>query len=155
MTSCPKCQTSQVTTAEVEHSVKVAGRTYRISVQSDRCSSCGAGFIPVNALIEAEMRIAAELARTGPNTGETFRFMRKALGMSMTELAELLDVTRPALSRWENGHVPVDRGMWTTLAAIVTERVEGRSATIDRLHALANPPKVSKTVDLGAVGDRE
>jgi transcriptional regulator with XRE-family HTH domain len=84
----------------------------------------------------------------GPATGETFRFMRKSLGMRAADLAELLDVTPETISRWETGKLDVARSAWATLADVVVEQAEGRSRMLDRLRTLREPKKLAKAVRL-------
>ena len=50
-----------------------------------------------------EIEVALALARAGAHSGDAIRTMRKAVGLSATALAELLDVSLETVSRWENG----------------------------------------------------
>ena len=74
--------------------------------------------------------------------------MRKAAGFRAAEFADLLGVTEGTVSRWENGHAPVDRAAWAALAAIVTERLADQSSTVDRLRASKAPRSVAGPVRL-------
>ena len=72
--------------------------------------------------------------------------MRKALELRADELADLLDVTRETISRWENDRQPLERRAVALISELVVDRVEGRTRTIDRLRALREPPRLAKTV---------
>ena len=96
------------------------------------------------ALEAFERAVDVAIAQEGPARGDTFRRLRKALGMPAAELAELLAVRAETVSRWETGATPVDRAAWSTLAAMVLEQRDGRSTTIDRLRALHQSPTLAK-----------
>lgn len=90
-----------------------------------------------------------DLALAGEATGEVFKFIRKAVGMKASELAELLGVAAETISRWETGEREVDRGAFALLADIARERLEGRASTLGMLKALRAPRRLAKTVRLG------
>jgi transcriptional regulator with XRE-family HTH domain len=79
---------------------------------------------------------------------ETFKFMRKALGLRAVDIAELLDVAAETLSRWETGQRPVDRASWIAVSAMVLDKLEGRTTTLDRLKALLEPAPLPRLVRL-------
>jgi transcriptional regulator with XRE-family HTH domain len=74
------------------------------------------------------------------NVGQLIRNVRRALGLTQQELAELLDVTRPSIARWEAGGtsdertIPAmisflrDRLVEDTVAAILGDTPEGGAA---------------------------
>jgi DNA-binding transcriptional regulator YiaG len=128
--------------------VTVAGRTFSRQVPVLRCEKCGETYFQGNDLLEVEIEAAGVIAREGPSNGETFRFMRKALGLRAVDLAELLGVAPETLSRWENGQRPVDRAAWVALGAMAQERLEGRTTMLERLKALIKPSPLPKLVRL-------
>lgn len=67
-------------------------------------------------LKRAELAIAARLAREGPVNGESFRFMRGAMGLTAKALGAELDVALETISRWETGTRGVDHAAWIALA---------------------------------------
>jgi transcriptional regulator with XRE-family HTH domain len=71
--------------------------------------------------------------------------MRKALGLRAADLAGLLGVAAETVSRWETGQRDVDRGALALVGGLVVDRLEGSTATLDRLRALAKPPRTAKT----------
>jgi len=44
---------------------------------------------------------------------------RRRLGMTQVQLAELIGVTQPRISAWENGHVEIPRGRRKQIAALL------------------------------------
>jgi transcriptional regulator with XRE-family HTH domain len=74
--------------------------------------------------------------------------MRKAIGVRAVEFAELLDVTHETVSRWEHGHLPVERRAAALLSAMVIDKLEGRTSTLDRLRALLKPEPLPALVRL-------
>ena len=150
MKRCVECGHRAFLASEAEDSVTVAGRTFVRMVPTQRCEQCGADYFEGLDLKAVEMEAASVLAREGPSNGETFRFMRKTIGMRTDYLAELLDVAQETLSQWENGERAVDRTAWIALSAMVVDKLEGRTTTLDRLSALLEPGSRPKRVHLVA-----
>lgn len=147
MKRCTTCEKGRLERVDQEQSLTVGGRTFAGTARGERCQECGATFVD-GAEVEAfEEGAAYELAKDGPVSGETLRFLRTAgLGMRSGELARLLDVEPETLSRWENGKIAMPRVPWATVAAMVIERREGQHETLDRLRALAEPKPLAKAV---------
>lgn len=150
MRRCVECGKATLSPHESEDSVSVAGRTFVRQVSALRCENCGATYFEGAALGAVELDAAGVIASEGPCCGETFGFMRKALGLRAAELAELLDLSPETLSRWENAQRPVDRASWVALSVLVLERQEGREATLERLRALLQPSSLSERVRLAS-----
>jgi DNA-binding transcriptional regulator YiaG len=91
--------------------------------------------VPPSIIIGFERAIAAELARHGPITDETFRWIRKAAGLERGDLAKLLGVTTDIIAGWESERRPVDRPAWLLVALMVLDVVEGPAAVRGRLSA--------------------
>ena len=150
MTKCTSCGASARTFRKTtrEQRYQVGETTYRTSVPMEQCPKCGEGFVEGPRLHQAELDVAAEVARRGPAAGETFRFMRKVLGIRGNEMAELLGVRPETISRWEQGHGDVDRAAWALLAGLAMESAEGRRVLRDRLEALRKPTRIAKDVQV-------
>jgi len=95
-----------------------------------------------------ERAVTLELARGGEVGPEGFRWLRKAAGLKAVRLAELLDVTPMQVSRWENGHKPLERRAVALMSALALEQIEGKAATRTVLEALAAEKKLPKSVRL-------
>lgn len=107
-----------------------------VTVPARRCAECKTAYVSGPVSEAAELFVASQLLGRGIATGAAFRFMRKALGLRATDLADLLDIDAATVSRWETGKVPVDRAALATLSAAASERLEGHSHTIDSLRAV-------------------
>jgi putative zinc finger/helix-turn-helix YgiT family protein len=142
MTRCVKCGSDQIGESTAPDTFSIAGQTFTADVPALRCAACDAVVFDVPALKEFERAAARELARHGPAVGETFRFMRKALGMRGVDMAELLDVPPETLSRWETGKLAMARTAWLTLSSLVLDF----DGTQERLRAMREPPKSTRVV---------
>jgi putative transcriptional regulator len=145
---CAECRSRELVATEAEEQLEVAGKTFAATLPATKCARCGAVYLSHDALGKLELAAAGELARHGDVTSESFGFMRRALGVRAVELAEWLNVTPETVSRWEHGKQTIDRAAAALLSAMVLDRLEGRTATIDRLEALLKPRPLPKLVRL-------
>jgi transcriptional regulator with XRE-family HTH domain len=51
-------------------------------------------------------------------SGDDFRNIRKAMGLTQQGLAELMAVTQATISRWESGEMKIDMRTATTLRSL-------------------------------------
>jgi DNA-binding transcriptional regulator YiaG len=79
------------------------------------------------------------LALRGP---ETFSFCRRFAALGVQELADLLEVDRRTVSRWEHGDVGIPKPIMALVALVADERSRGKSRLVDQI-SLTNgrPPK--------------
>ncbi len=136
MKKCIQCGSAELRQIETEDELTVAGRTFTRTVPAQRCEKCGEVYYRGDDLGSVELDVARELARKGPATGETLRFMRTALGLPSGELAALLGVTPETVSRWEHGKLAFDRRTYALVGLLVLDRIEGRSTVADVLRGL-------------------
>jgi DNA-binding transcriptional regulator YiaG len=131
------CKCGESTRAPAKHSFRrtVAGTTFTATADVDGCPGCGDVYIPASLMIAFERAIAGELARHGPVSDETFRWIRKAAGVERNELAFILGVTPETIAGWESERRPVDRAAWLLVAAMVLDGMEGPRALRARLAA--------------------
>lgn len=108
--------------------------------------SCGYSTVNGSAAIRFELLVAAELVKRGLRSGESFKFMRKALGMKATEVAAAFNVAAETVSRWETGQRDVDWPEFMLLGFLVDDELVGRTTTLDRLQSLAEPTQESRVV---------
>jgi DNA-binding transcriptional regulator YiaG len=124
----------------------VAGTTFVAAADVDSCGGCGEVRIPASLMIAFERAIACELARRGPISDETFRWIRRAASIERGDLAQLLGVTAETIAGWEAERRPIDRAAWLLLAAIVLDSIEGPRPLRARLRAqqsaAATPPEL-------------
>lgn len=94
-----------------------------VGIRVLQCSSCGEEDIEIPRIAELDRVIARHLIeRTGHLAGTEIRFLRKFLGLSGTDFAELIGVAPETVSRWENGHQTMDRGHENTLRLLAARR---------------------------------
>ena len=128
-----RCGASSRTPAKHSFRRTVAGTTFTATADVDSCSGCSEVYVPAALMIAFERAIAAELARHGPVTDETFRWLRKAAGVERNELASILGVPPETLASWESERRSVERAAWLVVAALVLDGVEGPRALRPRL----------------------
>lgn len=145
MRKCPHCD-GTVARSKRERTSAVAGTWFVARVDTYACRRCRAVFLAGPALERLDLEIACFLARRASPSGETLRFLRKALGLRGVALASLLQVTAETLSRWERGQRGVDANAWITVGSLVLEKSGRPTATYERLSALAEPRKLPATV---------
>ncbi|HET7506698.1 MAG TPA: helix-turn-helix transcriptional regulator [Kofleriaceae bacterium] len=74
--------------------------------------------------------------------------MRKALGMKAIELAQAFNVAPETISRWENGQREVDWPEFMLLGFLIDDKLAGRTTTLSRLQALAEPAQEAGRVTI-------
>ena len=82
--------------------------------------------------------------REGP---ETFRFLRRFCGLTISEFADQLGVDQSALERWEAGDKPIPESANLEVRVKAAERVRPEVATnratiLSRLRSSSDQPKV-------------
>lgn len=141
MKRCAQCNGTKLTKVEATEKVHVGKWTFTATLPATKCAACGESYINGEVLGRFELSAARKLAELGIREGAAFKFMRKALGMRAADLAELLSVTPETVSRWENDKNEVDLAAFVTLGALVADKLEGRTTTLDRLRAVHESPK--------------
>lgn len=149
MQQCAQCESRRLEQTREDVHMEVDGHTFTAALPALRCLDCDETYIAGPEMGRFELRVAAILARSGMQSGGAFRFMRKAVGLRASDLAELLDVTQETISRWETGKRAVDRSALATLGALVLDKLADRQETLERLRALREPKPVAKRVRLG------
>ncbi len=148
MKRCHACKCEDLATVTGDLERRIAGRTFKAAIPATRCAKCGEETYAAPDLEAFDLAVAGVLASHGVASADTFSFMRRALGVLARELAELLDVAPETVSRWEHGKLPLDRGPVALLSAMVLDRLEGRTTTVDRLEAMLHPVPLPKVVRL-------
>jgi YgiT-type zinc finger domain-containing protein len=101
-----------------------------------RCRRCGANSVEIPNMDGLHRTIGmALLCKKSMLRHDEVRFLRTVAGMTATELAKRMGVTKTAVSRWENGVKKIgrqsDRSIRTTCGlAILEEIVVGNSGPI-------------------------
>jgi hypothetical protein len=113
-----------------------SGHVVIYGVPGWQCGDCAEVYRTADDLGRSELIAAGGLASTGYREGAVFKFMRKAVGLRATDLAELLDVTPETISRWENDRHEIDRPAWLAVEGLVRDALERKDTTRRRLLAL-------------------
>lgn len=74
-----------------------------------------------------------------PLDAQTFKFLRKELGMSQRQFGEFLDMTEGSVSLWERARQPIPQAAQIFIRALVKEKCSGNAElmkTIERLNTL-------------------
>ena len=141
MKRCVECESTKLRSAECQEQVRVGGWVFTTLLPATKCGSCGAYCLEGEVLGRFELSAAQKLAELGVREGAAFKFMRKTLGMRAADLAGLLNVTPETVSRWENDKTEVDLAAFVTVGALVADKLDGRTTTLDRLRVLHHRPK--------------
>lgn len=152
MKTCTRCDREKVISIQVDDSAEVCGHTFTASLPAERCQACGQVVIHGHDVKLFELRIAAELAKAGLRTGESFMYLRKALGIPAAGIAELLDVPEDFIGYWEDGRWPVDPRAHAVLCSLVLAKTEQKTATLDCLAVLRQPRALARRVRLTLIG---
>lgn len=136
---CPHCGEAALKRARVPHSITVAGTEFASDLPGQRCPGCGSSTVEGAAGVRFELLVAAELVTRGLRSGESFKFIRKALGMKAAELARIMNVAPETVSRWETAQRDVDWPEFMLLGFLVDDKLAGRSTVLARAQALAEP----------------
>lgn len=143
---CVTCGNEQMVSGTEREVRSVAGYTFVADMPASACDKCGESVIDYTSLHLFNLAIAGKLAELGASSGEAFKFMRKAMSMKAADLAALLQVVPETVSRWETGQRNVDYGAMLVLGAIVLDKLENKTMTLDRLRALRDPAKATGEV---------
>lgn len=148
MKTCERCQREKVVDVLIDDSMDVCGHTFTTQVPATRCLACQQVVIQGEHVRRFERRVAAEIAKAGLRTGDAFRFLRTALGISENGLAGLLDVPAEYVGYWETAKWPVDPRALAVLSGLVLAKFEDKVAALDCLAVLRAPRKLGRKVRL-------
>lgn len=143
---CVICKATAFENATKEIRRNVAGRKFTRSAPCRQCKKCGERYVDAVQLLAFDAEVATYVALHGLATGETFRLLRKGLGLTAQQISELLRVAPETISRWENGQRDVDLSAWAMVASLLAEERLGRPSAMQALKAASKPPHVPKNV---------
>lgn len=131
------CRCGESKREKVRHAFRrtVAGTTFTADASVDACAGCGEVHVPAALVISFERAVALELARRGPISGETFRWIRKAAGLERVELAELVGISAEVMAAWEEERRSTDPAAWNLVAAMALDAHEGPRPVRSRIKA--------------------
>jgi len=146
MKTCGRCKKDRVAPMTLDDSMDVCGHTFTAQLPAERCGACGQIAIQGHDMKLFELRVAIELAKAGVRSAEAFRFLRKAIGLEPSGLADLLDVPEDFIGYWERGDWPVDPRAQAVLCSLVLARYEQKPSALDCLAVLREPRKLARKV---------
>jgi transcriptional regulator with XRE-family HTH domain len=147
------CRCGEIERKQLVHPFRrtVAGTTFTATAMVDACASCSEPRVPVASTVAFERAVAVDLARFGPISGETFRWIRKAAGLERMEVAQILGLAPETIAGWEEERRSIEIASWTLVATLVLDAIEGPRALRARLRArrrfAARPPLVHLAID--------
>jgi DNA-binding XRE family transcriptional regulator len=105
--NCPECKKGQLIEAKSlpERDVgRLLGLPSVLVVGAPglSCEACGAVLTPGYVLDSLIPCLAAAIAAVSDLGSSEARFLRKTLGLTQSELAEKLNISRPTIARWED-----------------------------------------------------
>ncbi|MGZ6142265.1 MAG: hypothetical protein ACXWLM_02950 [Myxococcales bacterium] len=146
MKTCTRCDKERVVPITLDDSMEVCGHTFTAQLPAEKCEACGQISIQGHDMKLFELRIAIELAKAGPRSGDVFKYLRKAVGLDHAGLAELLDVPEDFIGYWERGDWPVDPRAHAVVCSLVLGKFEHRPSSLDCLAVLREPRKLARKV---------
>jgi len=146
MKRCASCGATGLHRKEILLTRTIAGHAFRARVPEYACRSCGERFTTSEDLGAFDDAVALAVADAGLTTPDAVRYLRKALGMTGQELADLLGVRKETVSRWENGKREIDRATFALLRQLIGERRAKEKPISDFLRRLHHPRALGRTV---------
>jgi DNA-binding transcriptional regulator YiaG len=155
MQTCDRCRRAKVIDVLVDDTMEVGGHTFASQMPATRCLACQQVVLHGKHVRQFERCIAVEIAKAGLRTGDAFRFLRTALGISEAVFAGLIDVPAECVGYWETGKWLVDPRALALLSGLVLANFEGRQAALDGLAVLRTPRRLARKVRLHLDGARQ
>jgi len=145
---CTDCGTTMTTLIE-NYRYDECGLPYVVleQVHVSRCPKCGAAEVAIPAMEQLHALIAVEVAQKDTRlTPDEVKYLRKYLGLSSGDFAEVMGVDPATVSRWENGLRPLGHGYERLLRVLVGTSEPACRYPIEHLRNIdstkANPTKV-------------
>lgn len=123
-----------------------SGVRFKTNLTGSMCERCGETFVGYDALAAFELAVAVETVRAGLRDGATFRFQRKALGHSLSQVAEMFDVDPGTVSAWEANREAIPTSALIAMGALVLDHVHGHTDTLNHIKALGRPIETGERV---------
>ncbi|MBI5515499.1 MAG: type II toxin-antitoxin system MqsA family antitoxin [Deltaproteobacteria bacterium] len=138
--TCVRCGGSERRDGDVEETWTFGAVSFVLRVPAQLCTGCGESYVWGPDLGAAEDRVTRELVARSVADSRAVRWLRKRARLRGAELATLLGVTPETVSRWENGHHPMDRAPLALLGMLALDAIEDRTTTLDLLRRHAQLP---------------
>lgn len=131
-TVCVSCGAQAMTPGPVTLTREIGEHTFSATVSGQVCGACGETIAELADGERFDLAIAEILSEAAP-TGDSFRFLRKVVGLRGRDLARMLGIAGDTISRWENGKHAIDRAAFFVLGQIAREMRTGATSMRDLL----------------------
>lgn len=150
MEACFECG-GEKRTMKHRHVTNIGGmKVWDEMTRKSTCTECGEVDITLEDLVGYERRAAALVLRSvAKATGPMVLAARKALGLNQEELGKLFECAPETISRWENGHLAVQRGEQLALVAVLDLAEDKHIDPRDLTETLGQPSPTSLVVPPG------
>lgn len=146
MKFCVQCGNELSQSTRDVKSPQIGEHLFTATAPARKCAKCGLEMIDGPSAEHFELLIAERLIASGIRTGAALRYIRKVLDLRAAMLATLLEVKPETVSRWENDKVAPERAVMAVLGAMVADRINDRTETLDRMRAMAEPKPLEPVV---------
>ncbi len=123
MEQCSNCKHAPLAVSEREEEIEVGGLVFRAALPVWTCEACGKVHQDPEDRKGFELAIARTLLKGEGTQHEVCRFARMAVGLSVAELANGLDLSPDEVERWESGKDSVEHRATEVLLRCVEERI--------------------------------
>src|SRR5205085_6028630 len=122
---CPKCNEDMERIQGRYHFVECGlENVYLDRWPIDICVMCGIQMpIGPDPFIFTKVLVKQLVRQKGRLNGESILFLRKAMGLKATELANLLRTSRQEISRWENDRIDISSDYDARLRRLAIDRL--------------------------------
>jgi len=124
MRACIGCGGIAFQASAAHESQQMEGMTFTAAIPGQKCASCGWMYLDPYALERFELLVARQLAEFGARRGRTFKFMRRAIRMPLSDLAALLTIYPGTIRQWEDEEIDVDEAAFTVLRGLVLAHLQ-------------------------------
>lgn len=142
---CPLCEAGRLERRAPTHEITIGGILVKDATQLVLvCAECGEPLISLDERRGYERRAAAVILRERSEVPPgAIRVARKSLGLTQKELALLVGAAHETVSRWENGHLAIQRAERLAIASILEAVQRGQMNLADALEGAraSNPPQ--------------
>ena len=145
---CPTCGNPKMTATVKPYKYDISGLPNVVlqGIKIFECDKCGEEAPVIPAMSELHRVLAmAVVSKPTSLTPAEFRFLRKYLGYSSTDLSKLLDVRKETMSRWERGTVSINPLADRFMRLAVALNVRVQDYPVDQLKDIQEAdPKVEE-----------
>jgi transcriptional regulator with XRE-family HTH domain len=139
---CPKCKaTETVETTVKRYPYQESGleNVFLLDWTVYVCTRCDYRMSLVPSLTSVQNYIVRKLVRTHHTLdADSIVFLRKAMGLKVSELADSLEVDRVTVSRWENDHTAIEAHSDFKLRREAVERILPQHERRDMLEEVSS-----------------